>query len=120
MVLLPGSDRNLSETAELTIRRAGGQVVSTTELTEAWEDEETADTRHEVAVELADSLAVPEPRSGGDPTVATVLAAVLAGADAEGQVGQWRPAEWRLEELGLIEMSWSEQEGVTEEGPVVT
>lgn len=118
MVLLPGSDRNLSETAELTIRRAGGQVVSTTELTESWEDEEGADTRHEAAVELAGTLAVPPPRSGGDPTVATVLAAMLAGADAEGQVGQWRPAEWRLEELGLIEMTWAEQEG-PQDGPAV-
>lgn len=118
MVLLPGSDRNISETAELTIRRAGGTVVSTTELTEAWEDQENADTRHEAAVELAGTLDVPPPRSGGDPTVSTVLAAMLAGADAPGQVGQWRPAEWRLEELGLIEMTWAEQEG-PQDGPAV-
>jgi Copper transport outer membrane protein, MctB len=122
MVLLPGTDRNLAETTELTVRRAGGQVVSTTELTDAWEDPESADTRHEVAVELSEVLADPAPRSGGDPTVATVLAAMLAGADEEGEVGQWQPAEWRLEELDLIETTWTEQDADTEEGegPVVT
>src|SRR5690606_3162514 len=75
--------------------------------------------RHEVAVELSEVLADPAPRSGGDPTVATVLAAMLAGADEEGEVGQWQPAEWRLEELDLIEMTWTEQDGGVDEGPVV-
>lgn len=117
IVLLPGADRNLGQRLEQMIRRADGQVALTAQLRPESEDAETAATRFEVAGELALVLDEPDPRSGGEPTLATVLAAMLAGRDEPGHVGQWRPAERRLSELDLIEVSWSEVDPTEESLP---
>ncbi|WP_153398489.1 copper transporter, partial [Ornithinicoccus halotolerans] len=107
MVLLPGADPDLADQLRRLVSVAGGDPVLTARLTEDTEDPDTAATRHEAATELAPLVADPEPREGAEPTLATVLAAVVAGADEEGgTVGQWRSAALRLEDLGLVEMEW--------------
>lgn len=114
LVLLPGADRDLAEQLRRLVVVAGGDPVLTAQLTEDTEDTGAAATRHEAATELAPLVADPEPREGAEPTLATVLAAVVAGADEEGgTVGQWRSAALRLEELGLVELEW---EGNGEDG----
>lgn len=104
IVMLPGADRNMLGSVNDSVVRSGGEVVSTTWFRNEAEDPEQAATRHEAAVELAGLVDDPEPREGSEPTLGTVLAAVLAGADEPGQVGQWPIAEQRLEELNFIEV----------------
>ncbi len=117
LVLMPGSDPNLADDIETTVALSGGSVVATTQVLPDAERPDAAATRYEVAEELAPLLDEPEPRQGSEPTFQTVLAATLAGADEAGQVGQWGPAELRMEELDLIEMDWAETTAEQEQIP---
>lgn len=108
VLALPGSDRNIVDRVQDQFTSAGAQVVVTTRVEEAWADPEGAATRHEIAAELEAGLAEPEPRTGSEPTVETIIAATVAGRDEVPGSQAWRTAEDRLEEHGLIRPNWGE------------
>lgn len=103
VVIFPGADRNVLEQLERQLDRAGGQVGLTVEVSEDWAGP-TPD--EELLTRLAETLEVPAPREGTSPTAATVLAAVLAGADQPGRLGAWITAGAELEDAGLVELTW--------------
>ncbi|GGK74002.1 copper transporter [Ornithinimicrobium pekingense] len=103
VVIFPGADRNTLEQLERQVGRAGGRVTLTAEVTEAWASPTPDDG---LLGDLALTLEVPEPRNGELPTTATVMAAVLAGADQPGQLGAWLGAGAELEDAGLVEFTW--------------
>ncbi|MFK5635967.1 MULTISPECIES: copper transporter [unclassified Ornithinimicrobium] len=106
VVVLPGADRNTVDRLEGQLEEAGATVVLTAEIDAAWEDQEPDQARLDLVAALAQTVADPEPRGGGQPDVATVLAAVLAGADEPGLVGAWLDAGRQLEDGGLIDLTW--------------
>lgn len=111
VVLLPGADRDQSAQVEDRIEDAGGDVALVVELDDDWirsesGDEDTIDT---VIEELGQGLAVP---GDGDPTLGGVLAATLAGADREGNLGAWLAAGDRLEDEGFLDLAWQEDRDV--------
>lgn len=111
VVVLPGADRNLLARAEDGIESAGGQVVLTAEIDEQWESGEVLEQATAVADELADGLDLPDPRTGDGPTLPTVLAAAVAGADAPWATGTWLAAGERLEREGYVDLTWRERAG---------
>jgi len=110
VVTLPGADRNIVGQLQDQIATAGGQVVQTARLDDAWADPESAATRHEAAAELAPTLTDPEPREGAEPTAETVLAAALTGEEVVAGSGAWRTATDRLVELGFLDVNWADSE----------
>lgn len=110
VVVFPGADRNSLEKLERQIARAGGDISLTAEVTEDWA---SATPDQDLLARLAQTLEVPPPRNGADPTAGTVLAAVLAGADQPGQLGAWINAGAELEDEGLVEFTW--RGGATDE-----
>lgn len=110
VVTLPGADRNIVGQLQERIGTAGGQVVLTARLDDSWADPDTAATRHEVAAELAPTVADPEPREGGEPTAETVLAAALSGQDEVAGSNAWRAATDRLEEVGFLDTNWADNQ----------
>lgn len=113
IVVLPGADRNTVDRLEEHVDEAGGTVVLSTEVDPGWDDPEPDQERLDLVAELAQTVGDPEPRAGGQPDVAAVLAAVLAGADEPGLVGAWLDAGRRLEEAGLIDLTWRDDPTVT-------
>lgn len=108
LVLMPDADANLADSATQSLTDAGAEVVSTTTVTPDVEDADTAAARRQLAAELADRVADPPPRTGTDPTVQTLIAAVVTAADEPGQVDRWPEVQVRLDEVGLIETTWNE------------
>jgi hypothetical protein len=110
VVVFPGADRNTLERLERQLDRAGGNIGLTAEVADDWASP-TPD--EDLLAGLAETLEVPPPRNGATATTATVLAAVLAGADQPGQLGAWINAGAALEEDGLVEFTW--RGGTTDE-----
>jgi hypothetical protein len=108
VVVLPGADRNAVEQLERQLERAGADVVLTVEVSEDWAGP-TSD--EELLAGLSATLEVPPPRNGSSATTATVLGAVLAGADQPGQLGAWVSAGAALEDEGLVELTWQDGTG---------
>ncbi|WP_109474845.1 copper transporter [Ornithinimicrobium cavernae] len=108
LVTLPGADRNIVGQLQEQITSAGGEVLLTSRMGDAWTDPEAAATRHEAAAELAPTLAEPAPREGAEPTVETIIAAALSGSDEETATGAWRSTIERLEELDILTTNWAD------------
>ncbi len=120
LVLFPGTDGDLAAAASASISAAGGTVISTTDLRPDLENPDGAATRREAAAELAALVGDPPPREGTEPTLPTVLAAVLVSADEPGQSGTAAQAYVRLEQLGLLETTWADNQslpGITDRRP---
>lgn len=111
LVTLPGSDRNQVAALEEAVEAAGGTLALTAELDSSWESLARADEAQETAHELAPTLDLPEPREGEEPTLATVVAATLTGADAVGQTGAWLGAAEQLRDAGYLDVRWGEDAG---------
>lgn len=106
MVLVPGADGGVADDAVAALDAAGAEVVSTTDLQATLEDPTQAAANQAAAAEVAPLVGDPTTPQGTEPTIETVLAAVLAGIDEPGQSGTWQEAQQRLEDLGLIDTSW--------------
>ena len=120
MVVLPGADRNLVDAAETRVVQAGGTVAVMAELDPRWENAApTADEQTATLEELAARVQDPEPAGGGAPTVSTVLAAALAGADEPGQAGAWLEVLSALEDERQVDVTWhdSDTSPVTDRRP---
>lgn len=106
LIVFPGADRNTLDGLEGRLSAAGADVVLQAELNDKWDDPEPSQERLQLFDQLGQRLADPEPTSGGSPTAATILAAVLSGSDAEGHVGAWLAAGGALEDAGLVDLTW--------------
>lgn len=114
VVVLPGADRNQVALLEDRVDEAGGSLVLRAELDDSWERPD--DERAAVVEELAQTLQMPDLADG--PSLSGVLAATLAGADREGQVGAWLVAGERLEDEGILDLTWQEDNApVTDRRP---
>ena len=115
IVLLPGVDRNHVALLEDRVTDAGGTLALQAEVDPSFE---SGDTDPEVLGELGSRLALPEADDGDGAGPGTVLAATLAGADAQGEVGAWLAAGERLEDEGWLELTWQDaQAPVTDRRP---
>lgn len=110
VVVFPGADRNTLAQLERQLDRAGGDVGLVAEVGESWAD---PNVDEELLTQVAETLDVPSPREATTPTVGTVLAAVLAGADRPGQLGAWLSAGAELEDAGVVAFTW--RGGTTDE-----
>ena len=117
VVVLPGADRDHVALAQDRVEEAGGAVVLEADLDAAWEVEPgSGDEASAFLDELAAGLVVPE--VDGELTLGGILAATLAGADQEGQLGSWLAAGERLQEEGLLDLTFFEGGGqVTDRRP---
>lgn len=111
VLTLPGADRNRVAGVEERVDEAGGALVLRADLDDDWERAVAEEDVAALVTELSASLALPEPREGDAPTLATVVAATLAGSDQDTQVGAWLGAGDRLEEQGLLDLTWQEGPG---------
>lgn len=109
VVMLPGSDRNQAADIEERVDEAGGALVLRGELDDDWEDAEQ--DRAALAEELALTLALPLPVDGETVSLAAVVAGTLAGSDRDAQVGAWLAAADRLEQEGVLDLTWQEGPG---------
>lgn len=112
IVVLPGADRNVLDALEDRLQLSGAQVVLMAEVESRAGDPEPPRERVELIDRLATTLDLPGPTAGSTPTVATVLAATLSGADAPGAAGAWLEAASALESAGLVDLSWREPTAV--------
>lgn len=110
VLLLPGADEGLVPGLQEMLESAEATHAVTITLSTRSEDPDEQELRDEVIGELNGLLDLPAPRRGDQPTLATVVAATLAGRDAEGQVGQWRPAETLLADNDLIGVQWHDED----------
>lgn len=106
VVTLPGADRNTVDDLEKRLEEAGADLALSVDVSAGWADPEPDEEQAGALAGLVDLVRVPEGRSGAGPTAATVLAAVLAGADQPGDLGGWRQAATTLEEQGLVDLTW--------------
>ncbi len=106
VVALPGADRNAVDDLETRLEEAGAELALAVDVSDGWADPEPDEERADALAALEDLVRVPEPRAGTGPTAATVLAAVLAGADQPGDLGGWHEAATTLEDLGLVDLTW--------------
>lgn len=119
LVLLPGADRNVLDQLEDRLEEAGADVVLMVEVDNRAGDLDPPPERLELLEEVAATLDVPDVGEGTTPTIAGVLAAALAGADAPGVAGAWLEAASDLESAGLVDLTWREDTvaGVTDRRP---
>lgn len=103
VVVLPGADRDQIAQVEDRVQEAGGSVVLRAELDAAWETSPHAALVDELAVGLQ------VPGDQDDITLGRVIGALLAGADEDGSLGAWLGAAERLEEEGLLDLSWVDE-----------
>lgn len=108
IVVLPGADRNVVDHLEGYLSGAGADVVLTAEVDPRAELPEVAGDRMERVREAAQLVADPEPLEGQDPTLGTVIAAVLTGSDEPAHPGGWLVAGETLEQAGLLTLTWRE------------
>lgn len=117
LVTMPGADRNIVGQLQDHLVSAGAEVALVVRLEDEWADPDAQATRHEAASELSGLVDDPEPREGAEPTLETVLAATLAGADESVGSGVWLQSLDRLEELNFLSTNWSDNQGTTPEAP---
>ena len=106
LVILPGADRNIIDSLDGYLTDAGADVALYAELGSRWDAPETSTQHQELLRELAGMLDVPQPSDGAYPSLAQVLAAVLAGQGAEGHFDGWLAAAAALDDEGIVDLTW--------------
>lgn len=107
VVVLAGADRNAQDRLETQLDRAGAIVAIGAEVSDDWTTPPADDPTF--LDRLAAPLEVPQldgAGGSGEPTVPTLLAAVLSGADRPGQLGAWLAVGADLEQAGLVDLTW--------------
>ncbi|GAA5163588.1 copper transporter [Ornithinimicrobium tianjinense] len=112
VVTLPGADRNALGELEDRLESAGADLVLTAELAERAGDEEPSPELGELLTALSAELADPPTGDGSGPSLATVLAATLSGADEVGHAGAWLRAADALEQEGVVDLTWRDGSSV--------
>lgn len=105
MVVLPGADRNDIALLEDRLSEAGGVLALQVEVDESFDAAEIDDG---ILERLAGTLEVPDVAEGEGASLGAVLAATVAGADRDGEVGAWLAAGERLEDEGIVDLRWQE------------
>ena len=95
VVEMPGVDGDLADDLAVTMARAGGQVVTRTELLDGFVSADDAEGRQEAVAEAAELLGV-------DDSAPAVLAAVVTGTSPEGDMVVAGSAASLLEQADLI------------------
>lgn len=106
LVVLPGADRNVVDALEGRLTAADGSVVLMAEIEPRWESPNPPADRQQLVDDLALQVAAPGTEPGREASLATVLAATLAGAEAIGQPGAWLSVATTLEDERLVDFTW--------------
>ncbi|MGD8201225.1 copper transporter [Ornithinimicrobium sp. W1679] len=114
LVVLPGADREPLDDLAERLEDAGAQVAVTVDVDARWDVSPLPEDRAELLQRLAGGLAVPQIGEAEGPGVPTVLAAALAGADQDGQLGAWLVALDDLSGADLVDVTWEEDDEETE------
>lgn len=112
VVTLPGADRNTLGDLEDRLQSAGAALVLTAEVAERAADEEPSAELSQLLTGLSAELADPPSGDGSGPSLATVLAATLSGADEVGHTGAWLRAADALEQEGVVDLTWRDGSSV--------
>ncbi|MGO0578148.1 copper transporter [Ornithinimicrobium panacihumi] len=113
LVVMPGADRNVVDQLEGKLVSAGAIVVLMAEVDPRWDAPNPPADRQETLDGLAELVQAPEPTTGVVPTVATVLAATLAGADHPAHPGGWLTVAAALEDERLVDFTWRDTDPAT-------
>lgn len=104
LVELPGVDGDLADDLAVTVARAGGRVVTRTELLDGFESADGAESREQAVTEAAALLGV-------DADAPAVLAAVVTGTSPAGDMVVAGSAASLLEQADLVSQVRTDEAG---------